>query len=80
MTKIITCAELRCLRLVVPDFSRRSWCVSHANGVIKITADCNDFISYTTETVEIKVKSSGEIVYSPTGDPALDTTLIKCAM
>lgn len=52
--------------------------VLHANGVIKITADCNDSISYTTQTVEIKVKSTGEIVYSPTGDPALDTTLIKC--
>ena len=52
--------------------------VAHANGVIKITADCNDSISYTTQTVEIKVKSTGEIVYSPTGDPALDTTLIKC--
>ena len=49
-----------------------------SNGVIKITADCNDSISYTTQTVEIKVKSTGEIVYSPTGDPALDTTLIKC--
>ena len=52
--------------------------VAHASGVIKITADCNDSISYTTQTVEIKVKSTGEIVYSPTGDPALDTTLIKC--
>ncbi len=54
--------------------------VSHANGVIKITADCNDSISYTTQALEIQVKSSGEIVYSPTGDPALDTTLIKCPM
>ena len=45
---------------------------------IKITADYNNSISYTTPTVEIKVKSTGEIVYSPTGDPALDTTLIKC--
>ena len=54
--------------------------VSHANGVIKITADCNNSISYTTQALEIQVKSSGEIVYSPTGDPALDTTLIKCPM
>ena len=54
--------------------------VSHANGVIKITADCNDSISYTTQTLQIQVKASGEIVYSPTGDPALDTTMIKCPM
>ena len=54
--------------------------VSHANDVIKITAECNDTISYTTQTVQITVKSGSEIVYSPTGDPALDTTMVKCAM
>ena len=54
--------------------------VSHENGVIKITANCNDSISFTTQTVQIKVRSAGEIVYSPTGDPALDTTLIKCRL
>jgi len=30
--------------------------------------------------VQIRVTSGGEIVYSPTGDPALDTTLVKCGM
>ena len=54
--------------------------VSHENGVIKITANCNDSISFTTQTVQIKVRSAGEIVYSPTGDPALDTTLIRCRL
>ena len=43
-------------------------------------ADCNNSISYTTQTAEIKVTSAGEIVYSPTGDPALDITFIKCKM
>jgi len=54
--------------------------VAHENGLIKITAECNDSISYTTQSVQIKVKEDGEIVYSPTGDPALDTTFVKCGM
>ncbi|HZZ63676.1 MAG TPA: hypothetical protein VFE63_21355 [Roseiarcus sp.] len=52
--------------------------VSHEKDAIKITADCNDSISYTTQNVQIRVTSAGEIVYSPTGDPTLDTTFIKC--
>jgi len=53
---------------------------SRASDVIKISADCRDAISYTSQTAEIKVKSSSEIVYSPTGDPSLATTLIKCPL
>ena len=54
--------------------------VAHENGVIKITAECNDTISYTTQSVQIRAQADGEIIYSPTGDPALDTTLVKCGM
>jgi hypothetical protein len=52
--------------------------VSHEKDVIKITADCNDSISFTTQNVQIRVTTGGEIVYSPTGDPTLDTTFVKC--
>jgi hypothetical protein len=45
-----------------------------------VNAACNDSISFRQDSVWIKVQPSGEIVYSPTGDPALGTTLIKCAM
>ena len=54
--------------------------VAHENGVVKITAECNDTISYTAQSVQIRVKADNEIVYSPTGDPALDTTMVKCEM
>ena len=66
--------------ILAPSSSCRVQSVSHQNGVIKVSADCNDTISYTTQTVQITVRSTNEIVYSPAGDPALDTTLIKCAM
>ena len=54
--------------------------MSHENGAIKVSTECSDSISYTSQTVQIKVKSGGEIVYSPTGDTSLDTTLVKCPL
>jgi hypothetical protein len=54
--------------------------VSHANGVAKLTTQCSDSISYVEQTAEIKFMPGGEISYSPTGDPSLNTTLIKCAI
>jgi hypothetical protein len=65
-------------RIRLPSSDCHIQSVSHTGGAIKVTADCNDSISYTAQTVQIKVRSGGEIVYSPTGDPALDTTLVKC--
>jgi len=52
--------------------------VSHEKAIVKITAECNDTISYTTQNVQIRVNANGDIVYSPTGDPTLDTTFVKC--
>ncbi len=66
--------------ILLPSNTCRVHSVSHEKGVVKIGVDCNDSISYTAQTVQIKVNSSSEIVYSPTGDPALETTMIKCAM
>jgi hypothetical protein len=62
----------------LPSSTCRVQRVSHEKDVIKIAADCNDSISYTTQNVQIKVTSGGEIVYSPTGDPTLETTFVKC--
>ena len=66
--------------LRMPSSTCRVQSVLHEKEGVKITADCRDSISYTTQTAVIKVRSPGEIVYSPTGDPALDTSLIKCKL
>jgi hypothetical protein len=63
-----------------PAGVRRVQRVSHANGVVKLTTQCSDSISYTEQTAEIKFMPGGEISYSPTGDPSVNTTLIKCAI
>ena len=65
--------------ILAPSSSCRVQSVSREKDAIKVNAECNDTISFRQESVSIKVQPSGEIVYSPTGDPALATTLIKCA-
>ena len=67
-------------RLLLPSSTCQVQGVSHENGAVKVNAECSDSISYTTQTVQIKVKSGGEIVYSPTGEASLDTTLVKCRL
>jgi HlyD family secretion protein len=53
---------------------------SHEGGALKLDAECQDSISYTSGTVHIKLRSDTEIFYSPTGDPVLSTTLMKCPL
>ena len=49
------------------------------NGVVA-SLDCQDSISFRSETVHFKIRSGAEIVYSPTGDASLDTTYLKCQL
>jgi hypothetical protein len=65
-------------QIVTPSNTCRVQKVSHQGGAIKVTANCNDTIGYSTDTAEIRFGSGGEIIYSATGDPSLATTLIKC--
>ncbi len=67
-------------QILLPSGPCRVQGVSHENGAIKVSTECSNSISYTSQTVQIKVKSGGEIVYSPTGDTSLDTTLVKCPL
>ncbi len=49
-------------------------------GALKLSADCQDSISYTSRTVYITLRSDTELFYSATGDPVLATTLMKCPL
>ena len=48
-------------------------------GMLKVSADCEDSISYTSRSVMIALRSPTELIYSASGDSALATTLKKCA-
>jgi hypothetical protein len=49
-------------------------------GSLKLIAECADTISYTSRTVYVKLRSNDELVFSPTGDPVLATTLMRCPL
>ncbi len=63
---------------IMPNQTCQVTGVSSVKGLTTVTSTCKDSISYTSQSVEIEVKSSTQIVYRPNGDKTLDTTLIKC--
>ena len=50
------------------------------NGLTTLDFSCRDTISYTSQSVEIEVRSPSEMVYRPNGDKTLDTTMVKCGL
>jgi hypothetical protein len=66
-------------RILLPSAICRIDNASEADGALKVSAECEDSISYTSRSVMIALRSAAELVYSASGDPALGTTLKKCA-
>jgi hypothetical protein len=66
-------------RILLPSATCRIDGASVAEGALKVSADCEDSISYTSRSVMIALRSATELTYSASGDPALATTLKKCA-
>jgi hypothetical protein len=66
-------------RILLPSAICRIDGASQTGGALKVSADCEDSISYTSRSVMIALRSATELVYSASGDSALATTLKKCA-
>jgi hypothetical protein len=66
-------------RILLPSAICRIDGASQAEGALKVSAECQDSISYTPRSVMIALRSATELIYSASGDPALATTLKKCA-
>jgi hypothetical protein len=66
-------------RILLPSAICRIDGASETEGALKVSADCEDSISYTSRSVMIALRSPTELIYSASGDPALATTLKKCA-
>ncbi len=67
-------------RIRLPSAVCRLETATREGGALRLSADCQDSISYTSRTVYIKLRSDTEVFYSPTGDPVLATTLMKCPL
>ena len=66
-------------KILLPSATCQIEGASEAEGALKVSADCADSISYTSRSVMIALRSPTELMYSASGDPALATTLKKCA-
>jgi len=53
---------------------------SHEGGALEVSGECQDSISYTSQTAYIKLRSKNEIVFNRNGDPALGTSMTRCAL
>jgi HlyD family secretion protein len=53
---------------------------SHEGGALEVSGECQDSISYTSQTAHIKLRSKNEIVFNPNGDPALGTSMTRCPL
>ena len=65
-------------RIVAPTGTCEVKGVARTNDVLTVTGVCDDSVSYMNRTAQIIVKGKDEIVYSPTGDPALNTDFQRC--
>jgi HlyD family secretion protein len=53
---------------------------SREGGALRVSGECQDSISYTSQSAYIKLKSKNEILFNPNGDPALGTSMTRCPL
>ena len=80
MDKFAQAAIVEAQRIRLPSATCQVESASKEGGALKLNAECQDSISYTSRTVHVKLRSDSEMFYSPTGDPVLATTLMKCPL
>ena len=78
--KFAQAAIVESQRIRLPSAVCQVESASKEGGALKLNAECQDSISYTSRTVHVKLRSDSEMFYSPTGDPVLATTLMKCPL
>ena len=66
-------------KILLPSAICRIDGAREAEGMLRVSADCEDSISYTSRSVMIALRSPTELTYSASGDFVLATTLKKCA-
>ena len=66
-------------KIVLPSAICRIDGAREAEGMLKVSADCEDSISFTPRSVMIALRSATELIYSASGDSVLATTLKKCS-
>jgi hypothetical protein len=66
-------------RILAPTGSCEVKGITRTNDVLSVSGVCNDSMTYTNRTAQITIKGKDEIVYSPNGDPILNTNFQRCS-
>jgi hypothetical protein len=78
--KFAQAAIIESQRIRLPTGVCRLERASRRGGALEVAGECQDSISYTSRTAYIKLKSKNEIVFNPSGDSALDTSMTRCLL
>ncbi len=78
--KFAQAAIIESQRIRLPTSICRLERASHEGGALKVSGECQDSLSYTSQTAYVKLRSKNEIVFNPNGDPALDTSMTRCPL
>jgi len=78
--KFAQAAIIESQRIRLPTSICRLERASHEGGALKVSGECKDPISYTSQTAYIKLRSKNEIVFNPNGDSALGTSMTRCPL
>jgi hypothetical protein len=66
-------------RILTPTVACEVKDITRTKDVLSVTGMCKDSMSYASQTARITIKGKDEIIYSPTGNPALNTDFQRCS-
>jgi hypothetical protein len=76
--KFAQAAIIESQRIRLPTGVCRLERASSEGGALRLSGECQDSISYTSETAYVKLKSTNEILFNTNGDQALNTAMMRC--
>ena len=76
--KFAEAAIIESQRIRLPSGVCRLERASREGGALRVSGECQDSISYGSQTAYVKLRSKNEIVWNPNGDPGLSTSMVRC--
>jgi PAS domain S-box-containing protein len=71
-------ATIESQRIRLPTGVCRVERASREGGALRVSGECQDSISYTSEIAYVKLRSTNELVFNTNGDQALSTSMLRC--
>jgi HlyD family secretion protein len=76
--KFAEAAIIESQRIRLPSGVCRLERASREGGALRVSGECQDSISYGSQTAYVKLRSKNEIMFNTNGDPGLNTSMMRC--